>query len=189
MSLGTWFRDYVYIPMGGNRVSAGRHVLNIFTVWFLTGFWHGASWNFIIWGLFFFVLLIVEKFALMKLLKKSHVIGRIYVLFAVMVSFIIFNAADMKMAFSDIGGLFGVGGIPLVSTETLYYLGSYAVIFVIAIICATPIPKKLIAGFAETKAGRVVVNVAEPVVLLLALVVMTAYLVDGSFNPFLYFRF
>ncbi len=189
MSLGTWFRDYVYIPMGGNRVSAGRHIFNIFTVWLLTGFWHGASWNFVVWGVFFAVLLIVEKLFVAKLLKKSVVVGRVYVLFAVMVSFIIFNAVDMKEAFSDIGGLFGAGGISLVSAEAVYYLRSYAVIFVLAIIGATPGPKLLAAKLSEGRVGRNIVSVVEPAVLLLALVVMTAYLVDGSFNPFLYFRF
>ena len=189
MSLGTWFRDYVYIPLGGNRVKAARHIFNIFTVWLLTGFWHGASWNFIVWGLFFAVLLIVEKMFAMKLLKRSHLVGRVYVLFAVMVSFIIFNAADMKQAFSDIGGLFGAGGIPLVSAEAVYYLRSYLVIFIIAFIGATPIPAFLAKRFEESRTGGKVLSFAEPVILLLALIVMTAYLVDGSFNPFLYFRF
>ncbi len=189
MSLGTWFRDYVYIPLGGNRVSPGRHIFNIFVVWLLTGFWHGASWNFIVWGLMFFILLVAEKLLLAKWLKKSQVIGRVYVLFVVMISFIIFNAVDMKEAFSDIGGLFGAGGAPLVSAEAVYYLRSYLVIFVLAIIGATPVPKSIVIRINEKRAGKVALAVAEPVLLLLALVVMSAYLVDGSFNPFLYFRF
>ncbi len=189
MSLGTWFRDYVYIPLGGNRVKAARHIFNIFTVWLLTGFWHGASWNFIIWGVFFAVLLIIEKMFAMKLLQRSHVLGRAYVLFAVMISFIIFNAADMTEALNDIGGLFGAGGIPLASAEAVYYLRSYMVIFIIAIIGATPIPRLSIKRLNETGLGNAVLSIAEPAVLLGGLVVMTAYLVDGSFNPFLYFRF
>ncbi len=189
MSLGTWFRDYVYIPLGGNRVSQSRHIFNIFTVWLLTGFWHGASWNFIVWGVMFAVLLIIEKLFLGDWLKKSELLSRVYVLFAVMISFVIFNAVDMKQAFGDIGGLFGAGGIPLVSAEAVYYLRSYLVIFILAIIGATPIPKLLVRRLYENKEGKKALTIAEPAVIVLALVVMTAYLVDGSFNPFLYFRF
>ncbi len=189
MSLGTWFRDYVYIPMGGNRVKAGRHIFNILTVWLLTGFWHGAAWNFIVWGLLFAVLLVFEKLFAMKFLKGSYVFGRIYVLFAVMISFIIFNAVDMKEAASDIGGLFGVGGIPFFSAESVYYLKSYLVIFAIAVIGATPIPKLMLERFCESKAGYAMVSALEPMAVIIGITVMTAYLVDGSFNPFLYFRF
>ena len=117
ITLGSWFRDYVYIPMGGNRVGKGRWLFNIFVVWMLTGFWHGAAWNFIIWGLYFAVLLMAEKLWLLKYLKKSRVLSRIYVLFLVTVSFVIFNGENMGQALSDIGGLFGAGGIPLVSNE------------------------------------------------------------------------
>ncbi|MBE6569760.1 MAG: MBOAT family protein [Ruminococcaceae bacterium] len=189
MSLGSWFRDYVYIPLGGNRVSKGRWLFNIFVVWMLTGFWHGAAWNFIIWGLFFGILLTVEKLWLLKHLEKSHVWSRIYLLFAVMVSFIVFNAADMPDAFATIGGLFGAGGIPLVSAEAIYYLRSYGIIFILALVGATPVVKNF-ASKLETspKTGRII-NTLEPVVLVALLLVITGYLVDGSFNPFLYFRF
>jgi alginate O-acetyltransferase complex protein AlgI len=155
---------------------------NIFTVWMLTGFWHGAAWNFIVWGLYFAILLLVEKSFLLKHLNRSNVLSRIYLLLAVVISFVIFNAVDMAEAFQYIGGMFGAGGIALVSPEALYYLRSYAVIFVMAIIGATPLPK-LIAG--KFKAAQYV----EPVFLLVLLALVTAYLVDGSFNPFLYFRF
>ncbi len=182
ISLGSWFRDYVYIPLGGSKVGKVRLFFNIFVVWMLTGFWHGAAWNFIIWGLYFAVLLVIEKVFLLKHLERSKVWSRFYILFLVMISFIIFNAADMKEAVSYIGGLFGAGGIPIVSTEALYYLRSYAVIFVIAIIGATPAVKTLAK---KIKA----VSLVEPVLLAAGLLVCTAYLVDGSFNPFLYFRF
>ena len=182
MSLGSWFRDYVYIPLGGSRVKKGRMFFNIFVVWMLTGFWHGAAWNFILWGLFFAVLLVVEKVFFLKKLDKLKVVGHIYVLFAVMISFILFNAASVSEAISYIGGLFGIGGAPLVSGEALYYLGSYALVFIFGIIGATPIPKIVVS---KVKA----LQLAEPVFLALLLVVVTAYLVDGSFNPFLYFRF
>ena len=182
ISLGSWFRDYVYFPMGGSRVPRPRMFLNIFVVWMLTGFWHGADWNFIIWGLYFAVLLVIEKVFLMKFLKKSRIIGRIYVLFAVLISWIIFNATSMGEAFSYIGGLFGAGSIPLVSAEAVYYLQSFGLIAAIAAIGATPIPKRL--------AGKVkFLQYVEPVFLLGLLAIITGYLVDGSFNPFLYFRF
>ena len=183
MSLGTWFRDYVYIPMGGNRVKPARWILNIFTVWFLTGFWHGADWNFILWGLFFGVLLAAEKLFLGKYVAKSKVIGHIYTMVIVIISFIIFDNTDIGAAFSYIGGLVGGGNIPLTTAESLYVLKNYGLVLVIGIVGATPLMKKLFSK--ENK----VVNVLEPVFLAGLLLVITAYLVDGSFNPFLYFRF
>lgn len=189
MSLGSWFRDYVYIPLGGNRVSKARWFLNIFIVWMLTGFWHGAAWNFIVWGLFFAILLIIEKLWLLKPLKKSKVLNHIYVMFFVIISFVIFNAADMKEAFSYIGGMFGAGGIPFISEEWLYYLRSYGVVLIVAIIGATPLVKKLVLSVKKKSTGEKIMNIAEPIMLVALLLVITAYLVDGSFNPFLYFRF
>lgn len=182
MSLGTWFRDYVYIPMGGSRVKPVRMLFNIAVVWMLTGFWHGASWNFVLWGAFFAVLLIIEKLFLLKQLEKGKIVSHIYVLFLVVISFVIFNATSLPQIGRDIGGMFGVGGIPLVSAETIYYLKSYGVVFVLGIIGSTPLPKKLVGKMKITP-------YIEPVAFLVLLVVITAYLVDGSFNPFLYFRF
>ncbi len=182
MSLGTWFRDYVYFPLGGSRVGKGRMLFNLLVVWFLTGFWHGAAWNFIVWGLYFAVLLVVEKLVILKFLNKSKVLSHIYLLFFVLISFVIFNASSMGEAVSYIGSMFGAGDVPLLSTETLYYLRSYALVFVIAAVGSTPLPKMLAE---KAKFARFL----EPVVLLILLVVCTAYLVDGSFNPFLYFRF
>ena len=182
ISLGNWFRDYVYIPLGGSRVNMARHLFNILVVWMLTGFWHGAAWNFIIWGLYFAVLLVIEKTFLLQHLERSKVLSHVYVLFAVVISFVIFNATSLPQVLTDIGGMFGSGNLPLISAEAIYYLRSYAVIFVLAIFGATPIPKKLVSKWKLSQ-------YAEPVVLLLLLVVITAYLVDGSFNPFLYFRF
>ena len=189
MSLGSWFRDYVYIPLGGNRVSKPRWFFNILVVWMLTGFWHGAAWNFIIWGLYFAVLLVIEKLWLLKKLEHVKVLGRVYVLFFVLISFVIFNAADMGEAFAYIGGMFGAGGIPLVSAEFVYYLKSFALVLVFALIGATPGPKMLISRIRENASAAKVLNVIEPVVLVGMMILMTAYLVDGSFNPFLYFRF
>ena len=188
MSLGSWFRDYVYIPLGGNRVSKGRWFFNILVVWLLTGFWHGAAWNFIVWGLFFAVLLVLEKLFLKDFLEKTRVIKRVYIALAVLISFVIFNATDMEEAFRYIGGMFGAGGIPLVSAEMLYYLRSYALVLVLGIIGSTPLIKTTALRLYEGRAKKAFA-VLEPVVIAVLLIVMTAYLVDGSFNPFLYFRF
>ncbi len=187
MSLGSWFRDYVYIPLGGNRVSKIKWFRNIFVVWLLTGFWHGAAWNFIVWGLYFAVLLVLEKLWLKKYLDKSKVLRHIYVMLLVIISFVIFNAADMGEALRYIAAMFGAGDVPAVSAELFYYLRSYAPVIVIAAIGSTPLPKKLLSSFSEKH--EKIFNIAEPVVLVAMMLVMTAYLVDGSFNPFLYFRF
>ncbi len=189
MSLGTWFRDYVYIPLGGNRVSKPRWLFNILAVWFLTGFWHGASWNFIVWGLYFAVILMLEKLVLLPILEKSGVFKHIYVMFLVIISFVIFNAADMAEAFAYIGGMFGAGGVPMLSAEATYYFRSNLLVLLIAIAGATPVCKNIIAKSRETKAGALVLEVLEPIVLVVLMLLVTAYLVDGSFNPFLYFRF
>ncbi len=189
MSLGSWFRDYVYIPLGGNRVKKIRWFFNIFVVWMLTGFWHGAAWNFIVWGLFFAVLLVIEKVWLLKFLEKHKIFTRVYIILAVLISFVIFNAANMQEAFAYIGGMFGAGDIPFVTTEFGYYLKSYGLVLVMALVGSTPVVKNVVNRLLENKTGERIINTLEPVVLVVLMVVMTAYLVDGSFNPFLYFRF
>ena len=188
MSLGSWFRDYVYIPMGGNRVAPARRYFNILVVWILTGLWHGADWNFVLWGLFFAVFLIMEKGFLLKPLQKLPVLSHLYTLLLVAVSFVIFDSAGLSEAATHLGRMFGAGGVPLVTGEALYYLGSYAVTFVIAVIGATPLPARLAHRLSEGKGGRAL-SVLAPAALMVLLAVVTAYLVDGSFNPFLYFRF
>ena len=189
MSLGTWFRDYVYIPLGGSCVSLPRHLFNIFLVWMLTGFWHGAAWNFVIWGLYFALLLILEKIWLLEILKKSHVLNRIYVLTAAVISFVIFDATDMSQAFSYLKAMFGTGGYPLTSAASSYYFRSYFVVLMIALLGATPIPKSFCRRIQQWKTGTAVMLFAEPLALSALLLICTAFLVDGSFNPFLYFRF
>ena len=189
MSLGTWFRDYVYIPLGGSCVSLPRHLFNIFLVWMLTGFWHGAAWNFVIWGLYFALLLILEKIWLLEILKKSHVLNRIYVLTAAVISFVIFDATDMSQAFSYLKAMFGAGGYPLISAACSYYFRSYFVILMIALLGATPIPRSFCRRIQQRKMGAAVMLFAEPLTLSALLLICTAFLVDGSFNPFLYFRF
>ena len=189
MSLGTWFRDYLYIPLGGNRVSKPRWMINILIVWLATGFWHGAAWNFIIWGLYFAILLMLEKLFLLKITEKLKGINHIYVLLLVIISFVIFDSLTMNRATNVIGEMFFMKGLPLTTQESVYLLRSYAVIIITGIIGATPIPKKLVLKLREIKAGAIVTDVAEPFLLVSLLAVVTAFLVDGSFNPFLYFRF
>ena len=186
MSLGTWFRDYVYIPLGGNRVSKARWVFNILVVWMLTGLWHGASWNFVAWGLLFALLLMFEKAVKIQRLPKAA--AHVYVLFVVMVSFVLFNAADFTQAGQDILGLFGLNGVPFLSNEAVYYLRSYGVLFLLGFVGSTPLMRNWAMKLSEEKYPKVMA-VAEPIFLLLLLLVCTGYLVDGSFNPFLYFRF
>ena len=189
MSLGSWFRDYVYIPLGGNRVSKAKWLRNIFVVWMLTGLWHGASWTFVLWGLGFAVLLVAEKLLYKERLEKTHVLKHVYVLLFVTLSFVLFNASSVKEAASQIGAMFGADGLPLVSAESLYYAKSYAVTFLIAAVGATPVCKNLICRLTQTKSGARAMTVLQPAWLLLLLAACTAFLVDGSFNPFLYFRF
>ena len=189
ISLGSWFRDYVYIPLGGSRCSRSRWLLNVFLVWGLTGLWHGAAWNFVLWGLFFAVLLAAEKLWYGHGLEKTRLLKHLYMLPLLAVSFVLFHAADLPAAGQQIAALFGFGGLPASGVESLYYLRSYAVVLVIALLGATPLPAKAVQRLRDTSAGSAVLSVAEPVALVLLLAVCTAYLVDGSFNPFLYFRF
>ena len=188
MSLGSWFRDYVYIPLGGNRVPKVRWFFNIFVVWFLTGFWHGAAWNFILWGLLYALFLLIEKF-IPAIKKLPAIIKHAYTLLIVVLGFVLFNAVDITQAGQDIAGMFGFAGVPFCNTETLYYLSSFGFLFILSIIGATPLVKNTAIKLAEHKSTSTVIAIVEPVVLLLLLVVCSAYLVDGSFNPFLYFRF
>ena len=184
MSLGSWFRDYIYIPLGGNRVPKWRWVLNILAVWMLTGLWHGAAWNFVAWGLMFAVLLLAEKW-IPVLQKLPAVLRHGYVLLAVVISFVLFNAESFAQAGSDLAGMFGFGGVPLVTGETLYYLRSYGVLFLLGFVGATPLVRDCARRLEKYKATAVL----EPLILLALLLICSGYLVDGSFSPFLYFRF
>lgn len=185
ISLGSWFRDYVYIPLGGNRRGKARQILNILIVWSLTGMWHGAAWNFIVWGFGYAVLLIIEKLWLLNKLRSHRILAHLYVLFAVMLGFVVFNASSFSQAAGDIAGLFAFGKLPLYNTESVYYLSSYALTLIAAMVGATPLPKTLWRKLHENR----IVFCAEPILLCVLLIIVTGYLVDGSFNPFLYFRF
>ena len=186
ISLSTWFRDYIYIPLGGNRVSKLKWLRNIMVVWLLTGLWHGAAWNFIFWGVYFGILLIIEKVFLGKYLEKiPKILSRIYVLVIVAISFIIFSGENISQILQNIGGLIGLTTKNIISAESLYYFKSYFVVLVIGIIGATPILKNICNSEKLNK----ITNVLEPIYLFLILVICTSYIIDGSFNPFLYFRF
>ena len=185
MSLGSWFRDYVYIPMGGNRVRKSRWIFNILTVWMLTGLWHGAAWNFVLWGLLFAAILLAEKWLPGLQKKLPDFLRHGCVLLIVVLSFVLFNAESLSQAGSDFAGMFCLGGHPLVTTETLYYLKSYALLFLAGFVGATPLVRDAANRIAKTRVGAIL----EPLLLILLLLVCTAYLVDGSFSPFLYFRF
>ena len=189
MSLGTWFRDYLYIPLGGSRCSRIRHIFNILVVWMATGFWHGAAWNFVFWGLFYAVLLMAEKFFLLPALKKGRVLPHVYVLLAVTLGFVLFDAASLKDALHQLGTLFGAGTASGLGTEALYMLRSYGVVLALAVLGATPLPTMLWKKAQEAKSLAPVLTVAEPLCTFALLALCTAFLVDGSFNPFLYFRF
>jgi alginate O-acetyltransferase complex protein AlgI len=184
MSLGSWFRDYVYIPMGGNRVRRPRWVLNILTVWLLTGLWHGAAWNFVLWGLLFAVMLLAEKWVPF-LQNLPRVLKHLYVLLIVCVSFVLFNAESLTQAGNDLMGMFGFAGVPVITGQTVYYLRSFGLLFAFGVLGATPLVKKAAERMESTRVGAIL----EPILLLCLLLLCTAYLVDGSFSPFLYFRF
>ena len=188
ISLSTFFRDYVYIPLGGNRVSKIKWIRNLLVVWFLTGLWHGAAWNFIIWGLLFGVLLILEKTIFKNIIEKiPQIIKHIFVLLIVMISFVIFSGNKMEDIIMQILGLFGIGTAGVVSTVSIHYLKSYLIILLVGIIGSTPLIKKL-AEKLENKFPKII-NIAEILLITALLILCTSYIIDGSFNPFLYFRF
>ena len=190
ISLSTWFKDYVYIPLGGNRDGKYKQIRNILIVWLLTGIWHGANWTFLIWGLLFGIILIIEKIFLNKFMEKlPSFIRRIYVLFIVMILFIIFNSDNMSVALTNIKGLFGMNGEVFINDYTLHYLKSYLPLLIISLFGATPFIKTLIDKLRKNKYVNNIINILEPILIVVILFVVTSYLIDNSYNPFLYFRF
>ncbi len=193
ISLGTFFRDYVYIPLGGNRKGTLRQVLNLFIVWALTGLWHGASWNFVLWGLYFFVFLVLEKFVYGEWLKKTKVIKHLYLLVIVYFGWILFKFTEPSMIGTVLRGMIGANHNSLSTFESRQFLGKYFLFFFICILACTPLVKNLSAMLrrAGAKGGAMatlnsVANVALPVCLL---IVSVLFLIGDSYNPFLYFRF
>jgi len=188
ISLSSWFKDYVYIPLGGNRVSKIKHIRNIFIVWFLTGFWHGASWNFILWGLYFFILLIIEKIFLKKYLDKTKILKHIYTIILVIIGFLIFNSQNTQEILVGLKNMFMINKIPLTTTSTIYYLKNNLSLLIISIIGSTPLIKYIVTKIKTSK-YRKLIDLLEVIAVLALLILVTSFLIDESFNPFLYFRF
>lgn len=190
MSLGTWFRDYLYIPLGGNRVGYKKWLRNTLVVWLLTGLWHGADWPFVFWGLFVFVFILIERTFLLKVFEKlPSVVSRIYFLIVIITSMVIFNGNGISGSLGDVAAMFGFGGLKFVNSDTIYYLTSNVVLIIIAVIASTPLMKTVIEKLKTKAYGIRFTDIAEPVSCFVLLILSVAYLVDGSFNPFLYFRF
>ena len=193
ISLGTFFRDYVYIPLGGNRKGTLRQVLNLFVVWALTGLWHGASWNFVLWGLYFFVFLVLEKFVLGKALKKVPFLGRIYTLVLVYFGWIFFKFTDLRYVGAVFKGLFTANGNPWSTFESTSFLSKYLIFFGIAVLACTPLVRAISRALKNKAQNNNAVGVIWGVlhtalpVALLGLSVLA--LVGNSYNPFLYFQF
>ena len=190
ISLGTWFREYVYIPLGGNRVSRARFIRNIMIVWMLTGIWHGADWNFVLWGIYYGVLLLVEKLFLKKYLEKTPGwLQHVYTMFTVMIGWFIFTWNENESGFAYLKAMFGMGG-GFADRGTVYLLYTNAILLVMLILGSTDLPVRL-AGVCRARiAGRdTLTTVVRCVFLTAVFLLSTAYLVNASYNPFLYFRF
>lgn len=188
ISLGTWFREYVYIPLGGNRVSRAKHIRNILIVWMLTGFWHGAAWNFILWGLYYGLLLLAEKlFLAPKLEKLPAKAQQAYCFILVLFGWVLFFSPTLKDAFVYIGNMFGIGGSGFIDSTGLYYLAQNLILLVICALCSTPWLWKKFRRFTLQK-GKYP-SVAAAVIYTAIFIFSIAYLVNATYNPFLYFRF
>ena len=189
ISLSSWFKDYVYIPLGGSREGTFKLIRNILIVWLLTGLWHGSEWTFILWGMFIGILLVIEKLLLNKYIEKlPSIVRRIYTLFIIMISFIIFSGSNINESFNNIVGLFNFSN-PFINKFTIHYLKDYGLVLIIAIFLSTPILKNTIIKLKENKKINNIINILDIIVLLILLVIVTSYLIDSSYNTFLYFRF
>lgn len=187
ISLSSWFKDYIYIPLGGNRKGKFRKYFNIFVVWFLTGLWHGASWNFILWGLYFGTILVIEKRFFLKFFEKHIIIGNIVTNILVVIGFVFFyNEKNILDIFIK---MFTGRGISFTNVSTNYYLLNYLVLLIISFIACTPLLKNIINKCKNNKNLNIVISIVEPIVLIGLLVLSTAFIVDASSNSFLYFRF
>lgn len=189
ITLGSWFRSYIYIPLGGNRKGTLRTIVNLLIVWLLTGLWHGASWNFIFWGLYFGIIIIIERLFLGKYLERMNpILSILYSFILVVFGWVLFDTANLGDAFEYYKAMFMGNGI--VSDEmTLYYLKNYGLIFIVCILGSCGIFEKVTEKLSEKPAGEVLVSAFVPVISVVLFVISTAYLVDASYNPFLYFRF
>ena len=189
ISLSSWFREYVYIPLGGNRKGLPRLILNMAVVWFLTGFWHGAAWNFILWGIFYFVILALEKLFLLKWLERTPVtraVGHVWALVLVGIGWMLFDHSNLREAFTIIGGMFGAGTVELSSPVVRYELICALPLILVSALAATPYPTRL---FVRLRDRHPAAAVCEPLLVGLALLLSVAYMVSGTFSPFLYYIF
>lgn len=184
MTLSFWFRDYVYIPLGGSRAGTAKQIRNILIVWMLTGFWHGASWNFILWGLYYGLILMMEKFLLRAILPKMpEVIRHIYTMFLVIIGWVLFSHTELSQALQYLGHMFGIGGGGFAGGNVIYYLKTNIILLIAAAFCCTPI---LSEGFFDQTDLRPKLSAT---VILILFLISIAFLVYSSYNPFLYFRF
>ena len=187
ISLSSWFKDYIYIPLGGNRKGKFRKYFNIFVVWFLTGLWHGASWNFILWGLYFGTILVIEKRFFLNFFEKQKIIGNMVTNILVVIGFVFFyNEKNILDIFIK---MFTGKGISFTNVSTNYYLLNYLALLIISFIACTPLLKNIINKCKKNKNLNIVISIVEPIVLIGLLVLSTAFIVDASSNSFLYFRF
>lgn len=190
ISLGVWFRDYVYIPLGGNRKGVVRQIFNLLVVWLLTGLWHGAAWNFVLWGLYYAILLIIEKLFLLRALQKvPAVVGHVYTVITAVLGFVIFDTVSIKEIGVRFAGMLGFGTDGFSSSATQYTLTSYLLLIVIAVIASTPVLKNIKNRIEKRQRIGVVISFLEPILVLGLFVLSVGFLVDASFNPFIYFRF
>lgn len=188
ISLGTWFREYVYIPLGGNRSGLMKQLRNLLVVWFLTGFWHGASWNFIVWGLYFGFFVMVEKLLLLRWLERRPAcVAHIYTLLVVIIGWVLFEMDHLASAGRFIGVMFGFSGHGLADQQALYALSTNAILLVVLAFCATPFPAKILSYVREK--WKIAGMITVPFIYILFMTLSTAYLVNETYNPFLYFRF
>jgi len=193
ISLSTWFRDYVYIPLGGNRVSQGKLIRNILAVWLLTGFWHGAAWNFIVWGLYFGLLLLFEKFVIGGYLQKLwRPLQHLYALFFIVLGWLLFRAGSLSYVSEYLTVMFGLKGQPAFNNQALYYLVEYKLEFIIAFAASMPLYPVLLKRMKEmrSRSAYVLLNYYIRYFAIIALFVLCImYLINSTFNPFIYFRF
>lgn len=178
ITLGSWFKEYVYIPLGGNRVGRLRLYINLFIVWFLTGFWHGASYNFILWVIYFFILISIEKAGLLRFLEKNKIISHIYSIFFIIIGWAIFAVVDLEQLKILLQRMFTIN----IDNEWIYYIRNYGITFIIATLFSTPIIKNIYNKFVKS-------DILNTIILITIFLLCIAYLVDATYNPFLYFRF
>lgn len=191
ISLSSWFREYVYIPLGGNRTVWWKHIRNIMIVWLLTGIWHGASWNFVLWGLYYGILLLLEKFVFGKCLEKiPNIVRHIYCMFFVLLGWNLFASPNLSSGIEYLKSLFGIYGQGFYNGETIYLLLNHIVLLIVCTIGCTELPKRIGMWIRDKlKKKELMIVILKNVFYIIVLILSVAWLVDASFNPFLYFRF